>query len=424
MRLPADRREWAEALCRAAAFLVLAFLIFRVAFGTQVTAPEKVVARISELPSLTRGGSIPNIHFTLEGVPSTLQRDWQRALRSTGSSISWSGNAQPLAVSAAPNANPEGGHTLTAYYGGTGVVQVRDAISAIDSATSSSHFVSFPVAVSSGPARTIAGHDSASLPLMDSVILRPVLVIGKAGWETKFVLAALEEAGWKTNAIIFVAPSVITSEGSAAPIDTARYSAVVALDESASPRAREIIAFVGSGGGLVLAEDAARSAAFASLRVSTTAPVPRQSSSDADTVSRVSARFAHLDLAPTAVAIESHGRNVAVGAIRANFGRVIQTGFTDTWRWRMQGTQQSLIDHRDWWSGLVSKVAYAPRFSFTALADDGAPYADLVSIAGPPLTRYNESSRLDDSLNELFWILLLFSLLLVEWTSRRLRGAR
>jgi hypothetical protein len=90
----------------------------------------------------------------------------------------------------------------------------------------------------------------------------------------------------------------------------------------------------------------------------------------------------------------------------------------------MQGTQQSLIDHRDWWSGLVSKVAYAPRFSFTALADDGAPYADLVSIAGPPLTRYNESSRLDDSLSELFWILLLFSLLLVEWTSRRLRGAR
>jgi hypothetical protein len=74
----------------------------------------------------------------------------------------------------------------------------------------------------------------ASTVVRDSVVLRRILVIGEAGWESKFVVAALEEEGWKVDALIRVAPGVDVTQGSAA-IDTSRYSAVIALDAGVSP---------------------------------------------------------------------------------------------------------------------------------------------------------------------------------------------
>ena len=424
MRLPADRREWLETLCRAGALALLLFMIARAFFPAATVAPENSVVRVSDLAAITRVSPSARLHFTLDGIPSSSQRAWQKALRAAGNTISWSGKASPLAVTARPNANPDGGYTVSAYTTSDSPIQVRDAISLIDSAPSQAHFISTPVAISSGTARTVVQHDSASVSLRDSVILRPVLVIGKAAWETKFVLAALEEAGWKTNAIISVAPSLLTTQGRVTAIDTAHYSALIAVDASASSRAPEIIAFVKSGGGLVLAEDAAHASAFAPLRVSINAPQVRQAAIGSDTISRGSAPFEHLDLKSDAVPIEQRGRNVAVAAMRVEFGRVIQTAFVDTWRWRMQGTEQSLIDHRDWWSALVSNVAYAPRYSFAGIANNGAPYADLVAVAGPPIDRPSKIGRVNNSINQLVWIVLLFALLLAEWTSRRLRGAR
>ena len=94
-----------------------------------------------------------------------------------------------------------------------------------------------------------------------------MLVIGDAGWESKFVVAALEEEGWKVDAFIRVAPNVDVTQGSAAVIDTARYSAVVALDGAASPYASRIIEFARTGGGVVLTPQAATPDAMAPLRV-------------------------------------------------------------------------------------------------------------------------------------------------------------
>src|SRR6185503_15174723 len=107
---------------------------------------------------------------------------------------------------------------------------------------------------------------TASTIPRDSVMLHKVLVIGDAGWESKFVVAALEEAGWKVDAFIRVAPTVDVTQGSAAVIDTARYSAVVALDGAASPYASRIIEFARTGGGVVLAPPAASLDAMAALR--------------------------------------------------------------------------------------------------------------------------------------------------------------
>lgn len=425
MRLPADRREWVEAICGVGAFALLAFLVFRAVLPQgDSLSPDTIIAHIADLPALTRNASGSIIHFELEGTPGVTERAWENALRSARNSITWSGDLHPVVVSGKPNANPERGHTVSGYAPRDSLIMVRDNISTIDSASNHARFISIPIAVSSGLVRAVTEHDSASVELLDSALLRSALVIGRAGWETKFVIAALEEAGWRTDALIFVAPSVITTQGPVTSIDTAHYSAVVALDESAGLHARDIDAFVRSGGGLVLGEAAARSPGFAQLRVSASAPTPRSTSIDGDTVSHGSAPFTRLDIRPSAVAIEQRAGDITVAAIRVDFGRVIQVGFADTWRWRMQGSQQSIIDHRDWWSGLVSNVAYAPTISNAATDNDGAPYAEFVSIAGPPATNEPSAKNVSESTSDLIWILFLFGLLMSEWTSRRLRGAR
>lgn len=425
MRLPADRRQWLEAVCRAGAFSLILFMIYRAIVPPKQSAPQDaIVAQIADLRALTGEAPASEIHFKLEGTPTAMERAWQSALRSVGSTITWSGNSRPIVLSGKPDASPDRGHTLSGYAAQDSVITIRDNISVIDSVSNHTRFVTLPVAVSSGRVRAVAGRDSASVALLDSTLLRSVLVIGRAGWETKFAIAALEEAGWKTDALVFVAPAVTTTQGTVASIDTAHYSAVVAIDGSAASRAREINSFVRSGGGLILGETAARLQSFAPLRVSSRVPSPRQTSMDGDTVSRASAPFTRLDIRPTAVAIERRGSDITVAAMRVDFGRVIQIGFADTWRWRMQGSQQSLVDHRDWWSGHVADVAYAPRISNTAAGNDGAPYADFVSIAGLPLTILPSAGRVGESSSELIWILLLFGLLMTEWTSRRLRGAR
>src|SRR5260221_12504209 len=112
----------------------------------------------------------------------------------------------------------------------------------------------------------MAGATASTVP-RDSVVLHKVLVISDANWESKFVVAALEEAGWKVDALIRVAPSVNVTQGSMAAIDTAGYSAVVALDGSASPYANRLADYVQSGGGVVLAPQAAAVDAMSSLGI-------------------------------------------------------------------------------------------------------------------------------------------------------------
>lgn len=424
MRLPADRREWLEAVSRSGVFVLLTYLLFRTLAPSVADGSREIVtANLLDMPRLTRNAPSSRIHFVLDGIPTATERAWQKSLGASGSAVTWSGSLSPIAISAAPIAAPQEGSTLSAYAPDVFRLYVRDAISLIDSVKPRTDFVSLPVAVTSGPILAVADHDSASVSLNDSVILRRVLVLGKAGWETKFVLAALEEANWKTDASILVAPNVVVSQGAIASIDTAHYSAIVALDESAARRAGEIRNFVRSGGGLVIGDAAARSPEFSRLRVSLSAPAAQLAEPD-DTVSRLSAQFVSLHIGPDAVPMELRGNDIAVAAIRFEFGRVIQIAFSETWRWRMQGNSSSVIDHRDWWSGLISGVAYAPRVHVSNKLDDRAPFADLIAVAGAPTNLPSAAKPFSGAMNPVFWIIALFSLLLIEWASRRLRGVR
>ena len=267
----------------------------------------------------------------------------------------------------------------------------------------------------------------ASTYTPDSVVLHRVLVIANAGWESKFAVAALEEEGWKVDESIRVAPGVDVTQGSVAAIDTSRYSAVVALDGAASPYANRIVAFAQMGGGVVLGPEAASLDAMASLRAGAgirgeAGPAPAGGSTT----------MATMPLAPItslrndAVAVERRGGAVSLAARRVGAGRVLQSGYEDAWRLRTAGGDNAVRDHREFWTNLVSRVAYAPRVPRPALAtsDDHAPVIGLVASLGP-----NAPSRPATHLSggQSVLIALLFALLALavsgEIASRRLRGA-
>jgi len=309
-------------------------------------------------------------------------------------------------------------------------VEVADEAGVIDSIQSSEAGVSLTIGSAVGRmVGRVAKSTSTTIP-RDSIALRKVLVIGSAGWESKFVVAALEESGWKVDAFIRVAPGVEVTQGSIASIDTARYSAVVALDNSAAPYAERLVGFVRSGGGVVLGPGAAAVAAIAPLRSGGVgdASAPAQVANMSGSITRGTLVMAPI-IQPRsdAVTLERRSETVALAARRFGAGRVLQSGYEDTWRWRMAGAESSVRDHRGWWTELVSNVAYAPRVALPTLASevDDAPVADLVSALGPPSARADVARG---GLNPSHWMGWLFALLslalIMETASRRLRGAK
>jgi hypothetical protein len=145
-----------------------------------------------------------------------------------------------------------------------------------------------------------------------------------------------------------------------------------------------------------------------------------------------SVTLATLNLVPItslqsdAVALEKRAGAVAIAARRIGAGRALQVGYEDTWRWRMSGGNEAVRDHRLWWTGLVSSVAYAPRVPRTAvtIATDEAPMVGLVSAIGTSTPEAAMSSLSGNRSDWMTWLFVLLALGLVgEVASRRLRGA-
>jgi hypothetical protein len=157
-----------------------------------------------------------------------------------------------------------------------------------------------------------------------------------------------------------------------------------------------------------------------------------------------------LAVAPGAVVLQEdrseHGhREPALVARRTGRGRVVAMPYRETWRWRMQGTDNGAAEHRRWWQGALAAAipsAEQPRADTTAmqraLPGGAAPYADLVARLGRALpadsARVTASAVTDDGrgaasdipriLSAPVLLLLTLLVLLAEWSSRRLRGLR
>jgi hypothetical protein len=155
---------------------------------------------------------------------------------------------------------------------------------------------------------------------------------------------------------------------------------------------------------------------------------------DADSVTRADLPLLPLDaLRADAVAVERQAAGVAVAVRRAGAGRVLASGYDESWRWRMLGGASGPAAHRAWWSRTVGLVA--PEHEPLAMAGnrarderiaggDAAPTASLVSALGPPSAAVAPTSSTTSDALPIALLVLLCAALLAETASRRFRGAR
>jgi hypothetical protein len=257
---------------------------------------------------------------------------------------------------------------------------------------------------------------------------RDVLVLGRAGWESRFVLAALGEAGWQVRGWLPVAPGVAVVDASLLPIDTSRYDVVVALDSTASDLATSIARFVGQGGGVIVAGSALDIGALRSIvpaRAGTRRP--GRILLEGDTLTRTDLPLRPLIGARTdAVILERQPAGPAVAIRRAGRGRAAAVGYDESWRWRMQGGAAGEAAHREWWSRMAGLTAPERAPSHAALVTEdvnAAPRAALFATLGPPSTATDVARGSSSNRLPLTLLVLALAALLAETASRRFRGA-
>jgi hypothetical protein len=391
-------------------------------------APSSVLR--DSLAAWTLDPRAESLHVTLDELPGRRERDWLVALRRAGAAVTWSSKGSTaLALTIEPANDPSGGVRASfAAPVGSSVV-VSDSLGVLDTVSTAGPSASLRARALLGVASVAVGADSARAVIRDSLARRGVVVLGSAGWEAKFIIAALEESGWNVSARLAVAPGIFVRQGSA-ELDTSVTGVVVALDSTAARDARDIARFVNSGGGLVLAGGAARGAGLRSLAVGATGVrVNAASIAFSDSAPRRALGFFPISAGESTVPIESRDGAIAVAARRVGAGRVIQEGYDATWRWRMQGGSDSPEAHRAWWSQLVGSAADrdSQPVKYDAAAVDPAPLAAAFAALGAPTAAElgrgggAAASAAAPALRG-GMLLALFAMLLAEWASRRLRG--
>lgn len=350
------------------ALLALGALIWRAwTAPSRAVSPSVVGSAATLAQSLQTATRLPGSDLTLtfDSIPSRPQREWLAAIAANGSRVRWTPGAgvRPLAMSAEPIADPNGRVQLAAIAPLGAQLSLRDATGLLDSASLGTGGVRVVEGGLEGRLLANGAGNSAVAAIGDSLVIRPVLVLARAGWEGKFVAAALEESGWNVNARFVVTPTAAVEQGAIGTIDTSRYSVVVALDGSASTYAPSIVRFARSGGGVVVAGEALRTSAFnAILPATPNDSVPATLGAITTESPREGLAATTFRLAsPSAVVIERRRGRPTVVAARVALGRALALGYGETWRWRMMGKEGADAAHRAWWSALVSSVAYAPR---------------------------------------------------------------
>jgi hypothetical protein len=426
MRSPRNRFELG---CRIGAFAVLGWLL-----GTSIMpASGRRVVRASQsdvgakLAEWTRLPARFALHGDFATAPSPWEIDWLSALKRSGRSVTWSGSPPPVAVTTEATADPRGSVQISVAAPSDDRVSLRDDASLIDSIHVSNLGGSVTVPLLVGDVVANAAGQVAAAPPPDTTPLKSIVVVGAAGWEGRFVVVALEERGWPVIARFAVAPNVDVTQGAGSlTLDTGRVAAVVAIDTVVQRFGGAIERFVRSGGGLVLAGPSSLAPATTPLAPGAIGTRFRPAVLPRDTLYLGSTGFFPVtSLKPDAVPLERRTGGIAVAARRVGAGRVIQVGYDDSWRWRMAGAAGSENAHREWWSHIVSAVAYVPQPVGNAAAAPwaSAPLALLVDRVGP--SRSSAPSGVGrPPVDRRLILALILILLIAEWASRRLRGLR
>ncbi len=430
---PHRLRPILERLAHILALAVLVLLLVRELRPIEQGDPLRI--GVEDLPpalhaaTLGMRGHESGLIVRMDSVPAPPQRDWLAALSGAGMPVRWTMELiHPVVIVADHIADPRGGVDVRVWRGGVHPAVITDGAGELARLE--------PLAGTSGVlARAVVRDVEVHLPgqharatTPDSLRLGAVLVLGRAGWEARFLLRTLEELGWSVDARLAVAPGVVVTQGQPAAPDTARHAVVVVLDSTAARDAAALQRYVGAGGGLVLVGEGTRIGALSLL-------APGGSGSrEGGAVEPLPQDVPRLGLAlypvqpshADAVVLERHGGRdlVAVAARRVGAGRVVQAGYDESWRLRMEGGEQGPEAHREWWARLLAAAAYAPStMREPASLGEPAPLASLIDAIGPPSTPVGDRSR-PWRLPSRQLFLAGLVLLLVEWASRRLRGAR
>jgi hypothetical protein len=423
MRSRAERRRVGELVLRAALFAVLVVALWRSLQrpdASRIARATSSSALSKDLGKIVASNAVASIDLNTDAMPSRADRDALSALRRNGVAVRWNGSPPPLALEATRAREPEARARLHVAGGGTQVVALVDSAGLLDSVRAGTG-ATVDAASIVGTVRAEQGRFVASAMAPTEETRRAVLVLGRADWETKFVLQALSEAGWVVRARIPAAPNVDVRDDGILPIDTARYDVVVALDSSSADMAPAIVRFVAQGGGLIAAGGALeidQLGRLAPARAGERHPGRILLADDSVTTRDLPLR--PLSLARSdAISLQREQSGVTLAARRAGMGRVLAIGYDESWRWRMLGGSSGLAAHRRWWSSAAGSVAPA-RESSAPATGDAAPLSALGPQSSPETTS-NQRSR-----NSMPIILLIIAsaCLLAEIASRRFRGAR
>lgn len=367
--------------------------------------------------------SAPAVHVRAEDVADAVARDSLAALRRAGWRVTWEGSLAPLVAMAEPVREPDGGVRLAVV--GAGRAAVGDALGVLDSLDAGGG--TLVAAAVRGALRVADGGTTARITTGAPAAPARVLVLGRAGWEAKYTIAALEERGWVVDARLRVAPGVDVTQGATAP-SLARHAAVVVLDTAVAGDAAAIGRFVRAGGGLVLAGAGAAAPSLRDLapaRVARLEPPESRGFAGAHHPTHALALHTLGNARVDAIALEDRDGLPAVAARRVGAGRVLQVGYAETWRWRMQGEGRAVEEHRAFWSRLVGAVAHVPidaREPRDIAGEDPAPLALTVQALGAPSEEPIGARGGGVALPR--WLAaILLALLVAEWASRRTRGA-
>lgn len=378
----------------------------------------------------------PRLHAALDGDVTAVQRDSLAALARAGTAVTWSGDLRTVAAMAEPVREPAAGWRISVV--ADSGVRVADDLGALDSLGSGGGAVR--AAGVRGELRAREGPTGATVGAPAAISLGRVLVYSRAGWEAKFAIAALEEQGWEVDARLTIGDGVTVTQGSSAAPSVARHAAVVVLDTAVGREAAAIARFVRAGGGLLLAgegADAPSLRALAPARVArVAAPATRSFEGEAEPTDALPLH-ALGTIRPDGVVMATRGTIPAVAARRVGAGRVVQMGYAETWRWRMQGEGRSVEEHRAFWSRMVGAAAAARAAvddarAITAAGESGAavaspnssPYAQAVQALGAPIASAPRGVARQQGPALPVWLgPLVLVLLVAEWASRRTRGA-
>jgi len=384
-------------------------------------------------------GDVRRVHVAVEGGLSPVQRDSLAALAAAGDSVTWSGRVAAVIASAEAVREPSGATRFSVV--ADSATALGDSLGLIDSLSTGAGTLTTEGV--RGRFAVNSGGTTASVAARTAPDLGRVLVLGRVGWEAKFTIAALEEAGWLVDARLRLSDTITVEQGRSTMPTAGTHAVVVVLDSLlGASAATSLTRFVRAGGGLVLSGDAVRPAALASLSAARVAGVEPGEAGAFEEGEPLHALPFHAlgGLTSDAVVLETRDDAPAVVARRVAAGRVIQSGYAETWRWRMQGETGSVEAHRAHWSRLVGTAAPTAAFvartrgaassdsadvssaAMPAATADPAPLAALVDALGPAQAAAPTTSPARDPLPP--WLGAPALLLLVaEWASRRARGA-